>query len=111
MKYIVLTFFFALYSNISLKYISTAKYKFLLFYRNPFEYYEDVLRDHRISVAFIPIYDSKKSKRPTQSYECDSARAMRLYHYCWRHVLGQWKDKTQNVRVVSLGNGNKHQFH
>ena len=72
------------------------------------------MRVHWNPVAFIPIYDSEKSKRPSQGYECDSARAMRLYHdgrcpcgmgitawsplagrlgeeksLCWRHVLGQ----------------------
>ena len=46
-----------------------------------------------------------------QGYECDSTRAMRLYHDCWRHILGQWtrKEKTQNVRLVSLGIGSRHQ--
>ena len=38
-------------------------------------------RDHRIPVAFIPIYDSEKSKGQTQGYVCESARAMRLYQY------------------------------
>ena len=34
---------------------------------------------------------------------------MSLYHDCWRHILGQWKDKTQNVRLLTLGNGSRHQ--
>ena len=65
---------------------------------------EEVLRDHWIPVAFMPIYDPDKSKRLIQGYECDSARAMRLYQDCWRHILGTWKDKTQNSRPASLGN-------
>ena len=35
--------------------------------------HEDVLRDFWIPIAFK--YDTEKSKRPTQGYECDSARA------------------------------------
>ena len=25
---------------------------------------------------------------------------MRLYHDCWRHILGRWKEKTQHARKV-----------
>ena len=71
--------------------------------------HEDLWRDHWILVAFMPIYDQERSKRPTQGYKCDSARAMRLYHNCCRHILGTWKHKTQNFRVMSLGNGSRHQ--
>ena len=47
----------------------------------------------------------KKLKTPTQGYESVSARNMRLYHYCWRHTLGRWKEKTQHARkVVFAGN-------
>lgn len=71
--------------------------------------HEDVRRDHWIPVAFMPIYDAEKSKRPTKGYECDSARAMRLYHDGWRNIFKNWKEKTQNNRVVSIGNGSRHQ--
>lgn len=71
--------------------------------------HEIVRRDHWIPIAFMPIYDQEKSRRPHQGYECNSARAMRLYHDAWRHILSKWKEKTDNNRVVSIGNGSRHQ--
>ena len=71
---------------------------------------EEVLRDHWIPVAFMPICDPEKSTRLAQGYECDSARATRLSDNFLRHILGTWKDKTQNNRVVSLGNGSRYQI-
>ena len=63
----------------------------------------------------MPIYETEKSKRQPQGNKCDSARAMRLYHDCWRHILVLWKDKTQkdktqNDGFVSFGNCRQHQL-
>lgn len=51
-------------------------------------------------VAWMPIYDPSKSKRPSQGYESDSARAMRLFHDCWRHFLAFFIEKTKHTRNV-----------
>jgi hypothetical protein len=54
-----------------------------------------------IPIAWLPIYDEEKArKRPTQGYESVSARNMRLYHDCWRNILGKWNEKTQHARKV-----------
>lgn len=54
-----------------------------------------------IPIAWLPIYDEEKGKkRPSQGYESHAARNMRLYHDCWRHILGRWKEKTQHARKV-----------
>jgi len=54
-----------------------------------------------VPIAWLPIYDdAKSSKRPTQGYQSASARNMRLYHDCWRHILGRWKQKTEHARKV-----------
>ena len=54
-----------------------------------------------VPIAWLPIYDdAKSSKRPTQGYQSASARNMRLYHDCWRHILGRWKEKTETARKV-----------
>ena len=82
--------------EIYIKLLSTAKRKVLLFYTKPFEYSLRSTARPPDPVAFIPIYYSEKSKRQTQGYECDAARGTILYHDCWRHILRQWKDKTQN---------------
>ena len=58
-----------------------------------------------IPIAWFPIYDDKRSKRPTQGYECDAARNMRLFHDCWRNVLGKWNEKTRHARNVVYGDG------
>ena len=62
----------------------------------------DVRRDHWIPVAFMPMYDSEKIKRQTRGYECDSARKMRLYYDCLRHILGLQKDKTHLKHILGL---------
>jgi len=56
-----------------------------------------------IPIAWFPIYDVLKSKRPTQGYECDAARQTRLFHDCWRNILKRWKEKTQHARNVVYG--------
>ena len=73
--------------------------------------HEDVRRKHWVPIAFLPIYDTQKSKRPSQGYECDSARTMRLFHDCWRRVLGEWKVKTGGTHLVTLacGDNSRHQ--
>ena len=53
-----------------------------------------------IPVAWFPIYDEEKSNRPGKGYKSDSARSMRLYHDCWRHVLRTWEAKTKNTQLV-----------
>jgi hypothetical protein len=99
------------YAGTSLICIWTAQFKFsILFSESLLNIHEDVRRDHWIPIAFMPIYDPNKSiKRPTKSYEGDSARAMRLYHDCWRLILCKWNGKCQNNRVVSIGDGSRHQ--
>ena len=54
-------------------------------------------------VAWMPIYDYNKSKRPTRGYESDPARNMRLFHDCWRHFLALFIEKTKQVRKVVYG--------
>ena len=96
-------------ADMSLIYVSTAQCPFLLFADILLNIHEDMRRNHWIPVAFMPIYDPEKSNRPTQGHKCDPVRAMRVYHDCCRHILGTWKDKTHNIRVVSLGNVSRHQ--
>ena len=45
--------------------------------------HEDVHQKYWILIAFMPIYDSDKSERLSQGYECNSGRAMRLHHDGW----------------------------
>ena len=52
-------------------------------------FHEDVRRKTWTPIAWLPIYDAAKSKRPTQGYESDAARVMRLHHDCWRRILGR----------------------
>lgn len=58
-----------------------------------------------IPIAWMPIYQESVSKRPTQGYESDPARSMRLFHDCWRHLLGTWIEKTDAPRLVTYGDG------
>ena len=60
-------------------------------------------------IAWFPIYDEKRSTRPTQGYDCDAARNMRLFHDCWRNVLGKWPEKTRHARIVVYGDGKARQ--
>ena len=71
--------------------------------------HEYVRQQHWIPVAFMPKYDQEKSKRSTQGYECDySNEVMPRLLEAYSAESGTWKDKTQNVRVVSLGNCSRH---
>jgi len=71
--------------------------------------HEDVRRKSWIPFAWLPIYDAERSKRPTRGYESDPARQMRLFHDCWRLVLGSWEEKTKETRYVTFANGTRHQ--
>ena len=71
--------------------------------------HEDLRRKTWFPVAWMPIYDTDRSKRPTQGYECDAARQMRLFHDCWRKLLGRWNEKTESTRLVTFANQTRHQ--
>ena len=81
----------------------------LFFAESLLNFHEDVRRKTWTPIAWLPIYDAAKSKRPTQGYESDAARVMRLYHDCWRRILGRWKEKTENTRLVTFGDRRRHQ--
>ena len=53
------------------------------------------------SVAWVPVYYPDKSKLPTQGpsqgNESDPARAMRLYHDCWRFLQELFLANTENT--------------
>ena len=110
-KYLIYVcmYYMQIYVDMSLIYVSIAQCQFLLFAEILLNIHEDMRRNHWTPVAFMPIYDQEKSNRPTQGHKCDPVRAMRVYHDCCRHILGTWKDKTHNIRVVSLGNVSRHQ--
>ena len=72
-------------------------------------FHEDVRRNSWIPFAWFPIYDSDRSKRPTQGYESDPARQMRLFHDGWRLVLSNWEEKTKDTRLVIFADGTRHQ--
>jgi hypothetical protein len=72
-------------------------------------FHEDVRRQSWIPFAWFPIYDADRTKRPTQGYTSDAARQMRLFHDCWRLVLGRWEEKTKDTRNVIFANGTRHQ--
>ena len=71
--------------------------------------HEDLRRKTWFPVAWMPIYDTDRSKRPTQGYECDAARQMRLFHDCWRKSLGRWNEKTESTRLGTFANQTRHQ--
>jgi len=72
-------------------------------------FHEDVRRKTWIPFAWFPIYDPDRSKRPTQGYECDAARQMRLFHDSWRLVLSSWEEKTKETRLVVFADSTRHQ--
>lgn len=85
----------------NMKYISVAE--------SLLNFHEDVRRKSWFPFAWFPIYDTDRSKRPSQGYESDAARQMRLFHDCWRLVLGSWDEKTKHTRCVTFANGTRHQ--
>jgi hypothetical protein len=72
-------------------------------------FYEDVRRKSWFPFAWFPIHDSDRSKRPTQRYESDAARQMRLFHDSWQLVPGEWNEKTKDISNVIFANGTRHQ--
>jgi hypothetical protein len=38
---------------------------------------------------------------PTQGYDGDAARNLRLFHACWNLLLKTWPEGTEHARVVS----------
>ncbi len=54
-------------------------------------------------VAWLPVLDEKKSMRPTQGYDGDAARNMRLFHACRNLLLKTWPEDTEHARVVYYG--------
>ena len=55
------------------------------------------------AIAWLPVIDEEKSTRPTQGYDSDAARNVRLFHACWNLLLKTWPEDTENTRVVSYG--------
>jgi hypothetical protein len=55
------------------------------------------------AIAWLPVIDEEKSTRPTQGYDSDGARNVRLFHACWNLLLKTWPEDTENTRVVSYG--------
>ena len=109
-KYTIYTFFLHYMKIYPWNIYQQQNVNFSYFTESLLNNHEDVLQDNRIPISFLP-YMTQKSARgrvwPTQGYEYVSARAMRLYHDCWRDIMGQWKDKTQNFHLVSLGNSSR----
>jgi hypothetical protein len=64
-----------------------------------------------IPVGWLPIFDDKKTKglRPTQGYECNAARKYRLYHECWKALLGNWCETTSYTHDIVWGGGEQRQ--
>lgn len=56
-------------------------------------------------VAWIPVYDEKKSTRPQGGINGDTARIVRLYHDCWRLLLGDWNQRAATPRVLYWAGG------
>ena len=54
-------------------------------------------------IAWLPVIDEEKSTRPTQGYDSDAARNVRLFHACWNLLLKTWPEDTKIPRVVSYG--------
>ena len=61
-----------------------------------------------IPVGWILIVDDKKTKglHPTQEYECNAARKYRLYHECWKALLGNWSETTSHTHDIVWGGDN-----
>jgi len=83
--------------------------KAISFPENLLNVHEDLRRKTWFPVAWMPIYDPNRSKRPTQGYQCDAARQMRLFHDCWRKLLGRWNEKTEKTRLVIFADQTRHQ--
>ena len=60
-------------------------------------------------MAWVPEYESDKSKLPTQGYASDPARAMGLFHDCWRLLLQVFFANTENTYYVVYGHQSQHQ--
>jgi len=58
-----------------------------------------------IPVAWLPIYDDKRDKRPGTGFTSSSARKMRLYHQCWIEFLDKWAERTKDAVLVSWADG------
>jgi hypothetical protein len=52
----------------------------------------------------LVIYE-EKSDRPTQGYECNAARNVRLHHQCWNRLLSRWPEHSEHARVVIYCDG------
>ena len=70
--------------------------------RKPFEYSWRCAARPSHSCCFYTHIWSQKSKRPTQDYECDSARAMRLHHK-WATIAGgiYWDSGRTRLRTFA----------
>ena len=58
-----------------------------------------------IPVAFLPIYDQKKDRRPTLGYQSSKARKQRLFHQVWHVLLSRWKERTREPLNVPWADG------
>ena len=56
-----------------------------------------------IHIGWMPIYDDKQRKRPSQGYESNPARKARLFHDCFRKLLGSWDEKTKLSQKIVWG--------
>ena len=62
-----------------------------------------------IPIGWMPIYDDKQSKRPTQGYEADPARKARLFHDCFRLLLRTWDEETKHPQNIVWGDQKRRQ--
>ena len=78
--------------------------KAISFPENLLNVHEDLRRKTWFPVAWMPIYDPNRSKRPTQGYQCDAARQMRLFHVKFMIAgVNCWAVGTKRLkRLVSL---------
>ena len=62
-----------------------------------------------IPIGWMPIYDDKQSKRPTQGYEANPARKARLFHDCFRLLLRTWDEETKHPQNIVWGDQKRRQ--
>ena len=58
-----------------------------------------------IPLAWLPIINADKSRRPTQGYEGSPARNCRLFHECWKRFLSNWDMFSTVHRIVIYADG------
>ena len=58
-----------------------------------------------IPVGWLPVYDEKRDKRPSQGFESTAARKIRLYHQCWIEFLDGWAERTKEAVLLPWADG------